>query len=110
MNIYPTLRTEWPKDRVHYRIEATEASSGAVRTRVMSDRTRREFPLVHPRLTSAERDTLLAFFVANVGQAFEYHRTQDGIESIFEVVFLSAPQDVWVKGLRYDVAVTLREV
>ena len=110
MNIYPTLPTEWPRDRVHDRIEVDEASSGAIRTRVMSDRPRREFPLVHPGITRAERDTLLAFYAANVGQVFEYRRTQAGVEDVFEVVFISPPQDVWIKGLKYDVAVTLREV
>lgn len=109
MNTYPTLPTEWYDDKVHFAIAIDEASNGQVRTRVQSDRRRREFPLKHPRLSAAEKDTLLAFFDANAHLPFFFTRTRAAAET-YTCAFVSAPVDKYVKGGRYDVSVTLREL
>lgn len=108
---YPALPTQYSPEQPHrMAINVRIATNGATRTRVLHDRRRREFPLVHPNLTTVQRDTLLAFWDANVGSEFTYSRVRDGVTENYTVVFVGEPVETYAKGGRYTYRVALREV
>lgn len=110
MNTYPTLPTQYGSEHPHrMAIDVRIATNGAARTRVLHDRRRREFPLVHPNMTTAQRDTLLAFWDANVGTEFIYSRVRDGVTENYTAVFTGEPVETYAKGGRYTYRVALRE-
>jgi hypothetical protein len=108
MNTYPTLPTRMGPDKVIFDILTDVAANGTVRTRLMHDRRRREFALVHPNLTATQKTALESFFDAQIG-AFTYQRQRETLET-YTVQFIGAPQPTYEKGARYTMSVTLREV
>lgn len=111
MNSYPNLPTQYAtKGRQVRKTEVDEATNGAPRIRVLHDRRRREIPLVHPDISRAQWDALLAFYDANAAAEISYQRVRDGVTETYTVVMVEPPQELYVKGNRYTVYVTLREV
>jgi len=113
VNTYPSLPTAWnPKgDRSVRRILTDEAWNGMPHTRVVHDRRRRSFDLLHPWLSLSQRNQLVAFFDANVGVPFIYERVRNGITETYTCVFVGeGPQEEFLKTERYNVAVQMREV
>lgn len=71
---------------------------------------RRVIPLRHPLLTRTQYDTLMAHYDAHESVSFEYSRTRGGTLETYTVRYDGPPRDKYVKGLRFDVSVTLVQV
>jgi hypothetical protein len=87
-------------------IEPTRATNGLLKVRRLYSTDKTDFIVVH-MLTREERDTLMAFYNANLTAQFAFLWPGDG--ATYTCRFSAAPQ-VWRKGLYYRVTVRLAEV
>lgn len=86
-------------------IQPTRATNGMLKTRRLYATDKTDFTVVH-MLTRAERDTLKAFYTANVTSEFTFYWPGDG--QTYTVRFADAPQ-VSRRGAYYRVTVRLVE-
>ena len=110
MNNYPALPIQYGSKLEWIRRTQTDvATDGSVRIRVLDSRRRALETLVHPNLTRAERDALLAFYDANVAQPVLLDRIRDGIPETRTVLLIGPPTEVYVKGSRYTMTQVVRD-
>lgn len=109
MSAYPDLPWEYAGNESNEQArDARKATNGALHVRILGPR-RRVIPLNHPLLTRAQYDTLMAHYDAHQDITFDYSRTRGGVLETFTVRYAEPPQDKYVRGLRFDVTVTLVE-
>ncbi len=111
MNTYPATNLAWDNPEKSIRQTVVDrASGGAVRARILHDKTRQEITLHHERLTTAQKDAVVAFYEANLASPFYLTRTRDGATRTLTVIFSEPPQPVFVKGLRWNVVSKVLEI
>jgi hypothetical protein len=111
MNTYPTLNLAWANPEKAIRQTVVDrASGGAVRARILHDKTRQEITLRHEWVTSAQKTTLLAFYEANLAAPFYLTRVRDGETTTLTVIFVEPPQASFQKGLLWNVEAKVVEV
>jgi hypothetical protein len=87
-------------------IEPTRATNGLLKVRRLFSADKTDFTVVH-LLGRADRDTLMAFYAANVTTEFTFYWPGDG--ATYTVRFAAAPQSSR-RSNHYRVTVRLSEV
>ena len=105
---YPDLPTAYGSDPDQLAmIKIDRADDGSARARALgSDKVR--FKLEHPRLSSADKATLDAYYAANRLLEFDYVSKADG--NTYTCMFAKAPRYEVHPGSRWTATVDLEEV
>lgn len=70
---YPSILADEGSDIVPQAgIQADRAESGRLRTRRLYSETQYDITLIHRRISSTDRDTILAHYDSHVGQEFQW--------------------------------------
>lgn len=107
MNNYPDLPTlydekDWPIERP---MSVKRATNGQPHVRVLGDIDWRDQTISHPRLTSAEYATFMAFRAANLGIEFAYARTRGGVVQNFVGVFNAKLTERYIRPGNWTITV-----
>lgn len=105
---YPDLPTAYGSDpKPIGMIKVDRAEDGSARARATGG-DKMAIPLVHPRLSSADKATLDAYYSANRLLEFDYVSKADG--NTYTCVFAKAPRYEVHPGSRWTATVELEEV
>ena len=108
MATYPDLPTSYGGDPEPLKmLEVDRAEDGTARVRSLGA-DKAHFSLEHPRLTEAQRDTMVAFYAANRLLVFDYTSKSDGATR--SCIFAAAPTYQRLSGNRYTVRVEVDQV
>lgn len=90
-------------------IKTERGGNGSLWIRRMYTATKYDFKVVHASLTKSEHDTLQAFYVTNLGIAFDFVWNGDGA-TYTNCYFIDVPQVVVQTSLRqYKVSVAIAQ-
>ena len=96
MSAYPKIPQHVDSAEANYdNIAVDRATSGRVRSRVLGDRVRKSFSVVHV-CTEEQKDEIARFYDDNRGKTFDFEWRGD--KKTYECIFISVFSESVVKG------------